>query len=146
VKLVVDASVAIKWFLWDVQSEPDIELAKVLLSELLSGQHTLFQPPHWKVEILAVLARQRPARCADAAQQLDALQFFGRTPEAHSANNAVYIRGCELSDRFKQHLFDTLYHALALNNDAIFVTADERYYRAAFSEGAIQRLADFKTS
>ncbi len=145
-KLVVDASVAIKWFLWDVQSEPDVEVAKMLLAELLSGKHALFQPPHWKVEILAVLARQRPDRCADAAQQLDGLKLFGRSAEAHSANNAVYRLGCELSDRLKQHLFDTLYHALAMNNDAIFVTADERYYRAAVGEGSIQLLNDFKTS
>jgi len=43
-------------------------------------------------------------------------------------------------------VFDTMYHAVALSRpDALLVTADERYWRAARGVGRIVRLADFAT-
>lgn len=43
-------------------------------------------------------------------------------------------------------MFDTLYHAIALEHpDVVLVTADERYWRAAHTQGRIVRLADFAT-
>lgn len=43
----------------------------------------------------------------------------------------------------KHHLFDTLYHAVALtHSDAVRVTADESYYRKARAMGRIVHLAD----
>lgn len=57
----------------------------------------------------------------------------------------VYLKASGLSDSLNQHLFDTLYHAVALTEpDTIFVTADEHYYRKAVSEGQIVRLKDFR--
>jgi predicted nucleic acid-binding protein len=56
----------------------------------------------------------------------------------------VYLKACDLSNSLKQHLFDTLYHAVALTEpDTIFVTADDRYYRKAASAGKIVRLKEF---
>jgi predicted nucleic acid-binding protein len=43
----------------------------------------------------------------------------------------------------RQHLFDTLYHAVALETGATLVTADERYYETARGEGNITLLSDF---
>ena len=46
--------------------------------------------------------------------------------------------------RCQHHLFDTLYHAVAMQNpDATLVTADRRYYDKARSEGQIIMLADW---
>jgi hypothetical protein len=42
------------------------------------------------------------------------------------------------------HLFDTLYHAVALEHeDALLVTADDRYYRKAEHYGTIAVLRDW---
>jgi predicted nucleic acid-binding protein len=41
------------------------------------------------------------------------------------------------------HLFDTLYHAVALEEGATLVTADEAYFAKAKQLGGIERLADF---
>ena len=60
------------------------------------------------------------------------------------ADAGVYARALALAARHKHHLFDTLYHALALcTPGAQLVTADEAYWRKARSEGAMVRLADF---
>lgn len=49
-----------------------------------------------------------------------------------------------LSRQFSHHLFDTLYHALAIHLNAVFVSADELYYRKAETVGCIQLLSDWR--
>jgi predicted nucleic acid-binding protein len=50
-----------------------------------------------------------------------------------------------LSIQLNHHLFDTLYHALALSvPGAILVTADRRYYDKARTVGQIAWLPDFR--
>jgi predicted nucleic acid-binding protein len=49
-----------------------------------------------------------------------------------------------LSQRYDHHLFDTLYHAVALEKDTLLMTADDRYWNKAKPEGHILRLKDFK--
>ena len=45
---------------------------------------------------------------------------------------ATYRRACTLSIELKQHVFDTLYHSVALETDgALLVTADDRYLRTS---------------
>ena len=60
----------------------------------------------------------------------------------------VNERGCEvitLSINLGQHLFDTLYHAVALDTpEAVLVTADQRYLRAAQRRGRICALRDWR--
>jgi len=53
----------------------------------------------------------------------------------------VIRRATSLAIETNQHLFDTLYHAVALEHeDALLVTADERYYRKAEGYGTIRAL------
>ena len=113
-------------------------MAMHLLEDIRSGRHRLIQPPHWYAEVLAVLVRRTPW-LTDAA-----LAELAELDAASAADNATYMRAADLARRSKQHLFDTLYHALAVEQGAILVTADECYFRAASNEGAIQRLGDFR--
>jgi predicted nucleic acid-binding protein len=41
------------------------------------------------------------------------------------------------------HLFDTLYHAVALESEACLVTADDRYHRKAEALPGIRHLRDW---
>ena len=135
-KLVVDASVALKWTLLEDGTEADVDAARALLAKILNGTHVLVQPPHWIVEVLAVMARRSPGQVAASLAAL-------RDINADIANDdRVFLQAAELAERLKQHLFDTLYHAVALNRGAILVTADERYWAIARKDGAIQRLRD----
>ena len=59
------------------------------------------------------------------------------------ASRAAYRRAAEISTALNHHLFDTLYHAVALEEGATLVTADEAYFTKAKGLGAIERLADF---
>ncbi|MBN1240124.1 MAG: type II toxin-antitoxin system VapC family toxin [Gammaproteobacteria bacterium] len=103
-----------------------------------SGAQPVLQPPHWILEVGAVLARESPGTAVDDVTLLAALAL----PE--SDDPLIVRRGTELAIELEQHLFDTFYHAVALENeDAVLVTADERYWRAAQATGRIMHLRDW---
>jgi predicted nucleic acid-binding protein len=136
--LVVDASVALKWFLNVGESEPDRDRALTLLNGVDNESVQLVEPAHFIAEVAAVLARVKP----DAAEDdlLDLLNIEYRTIETQE----TYARALELSIRYQHHPFDTLYHAVALDvPGASLVTADRRYYDKAGGEGRIILLADW---
>ena len=136
--LVVDASVALKWFLNIRDDELDRDRALTLLHGIDDGSVQLVQPAHFIAEVAAVLARENP----DGAEEglLDLLNIEYSTIEAPE----VYVTALELSIRHRHHLFDTLYHAVALHvADAKFITADRRYYEKAGGEGRMILLSDW---
>jgi len=56
----------------------------------------------------------------------------------------VYEQAGRLAVELNHHLFDTLYHAVALQfPDTLFVTADTQYFRKAAKLGHIIELKDF---
>jgi predicted nucleic acid-binding protein len=132
--LVLDASVVAKW----VFSENDADRALAILDGMRSGAIEVLQPPHWLAEVAAVAVRLDPDLASEVVQLLDAMEL----PVADDVS--VYTTACDLAAELDHHLFDTLYHAVALSTDgARMVTADERYFRKARSKGAIVRLRDF---
>ena len=137
--IVVDASVVVKWLVQDPQREADTEKAERLLESVVKGEQPVLQPCHWISEVAAVLARTSSDTAADDAAMLCALEL----PLADEP--AVLPRACELAIELKQHVFDTYYHAVALDtSDAVLVTADERYLRAARAKGRIIHLRDWR--
>lgn len=133
-RVTVDASVAVKWLLRDPEREPGVERALALLGGIGSGAVEVVQPPHWLAEVAAVLVRLAPERAAEALGFLDALEL----PVA--GDLAVYRRAAALAHRLDHHLFDTLYHAVALEHRTILITADDRYGDKAEPEGRLIRL------
>jgi predicted nucleic acid-binding protein len=137
--LVIDASVIIKWLMQDPERETGTEQATRLLQAVVKGDQTVLQPMHWLAEVGAVLARESPTTAADDVTMLTALEL-PVTDEPQALR-----RGVELAIELRQHLFDTLYHAVALESeDCILVTADERYLRVARSKGRIMNLMDWQ--
>ena len=137
---VVDASVAVKWFAqgdWALR-EDDIEPALEILKASTRGTFDFYQPPHFLAEVAAVVSRLKPDR---AQQYIDDLAQLNIT---WAAPTVAYGRAIELARQLDHHLFDTLYHALALSTaDAVLVTADRRYFVKAQHLGQIVWLADY---
>ena len=107
-RIVVDASVALKWFLRSPDEESDGAAALDVLRAIHEDRLAMVQPPHFIAEVSAVLAREG-ARFADEALR-DLLEIEQETV----ADQGVYRRAMVLSRRLNHHLFDTLYHAVAL--------------------------------
>lgn len=134
-KLVLDASVALKWLL---AGEPDASLAENLLKAARTGRVNLLSPPHAIAEILAVLARREPDRLPDALAVLYDVGFV------ESSGRRVHQLAAILSVQLDHHLFDTLYHAVAIDAGATLITADERYFGKARALGHIELLRTFQ--
>lgn len=136
--VVLDASVVVKWIFADRADESHSFQALHILQAIKESRVSVVQPPHWLAEVAAVTVRLDPLRARQAVSLLHALEF------PVSATTDLYERACELSASLHQHLFDTLYHAVALTEPgAILVTADEQYYRRAHKAGRIMRLKEY---
>ena len=129
-RVVVDASVVVKWVLPDPEREAMTDEALALLHAIRSGDVEPIQPPHWLAEVAAVLARLRPAIAESTLDLLDAIEL----PVA--ADASIYRRAIRLAGELGHHLFDTLYHAVALEREALLITADAHYQRLAQQIGA----------
>lgn len=135
---VVDAGVIVKWLLADPENGSDTGRATALMSAVVTGEHRLLQPVHWLAEVAAVLARVSPSTASDDVQMLRAMDW----PVADDP--LIWERAVQLSLATHQRLFDTLYHAVALESPAAnLVTADRRYRQQAEGFGRIIDLREW---
>ena len=136
---VIDASVAVKWFIPDATIETDVDRALQLLACAQRDEARFLQPPHWVSEVAAVLVRLAPKTVGSSVEALMALAFV------KTANDGGYYqRAISLALKLDHHLFDTLYHAVALEEKAILITADRKYYDKARRLGSILMLEEFE--
>ena len=133
--VVVDASVAIKWFVTESSVEDDMEEALDLLLAYRDDRIELYQPPIWRAEVLAVLARIVPDKTEQHTWKLLAFDY------GEASGSALYLMAVQLSIQLNHHLFDTIYLASALvHPSATLITADERYRVKAESLGRVLPL------
>jgi predicted nucleic acid-binding protein len=110
------------------------------MQRIAAGEERAIQPIHWLLEAGAVLTRVSAAGAEDDVLMLQAMGLaVDDSPE-------VMRRACRLAIDLEQHLFDTTYLAVALENDAVLVTADERYFERSARVGRIVRLAEWQPS
>jgi predicted nucleic acid-binding protein len=142
-KWVVDASVAVKWFVsadWALR-EDHLEPALDVLRASSQGTVELWQPPHFLAEVAAVLTRLKPDDASADIELLAALDIHWAQPTDACAQAMALAR------QLDHHLFDTLYHALALGlPGATLVTADRRYFDKARHLGRITWLPDWRSA
>jgi predicted nucleic acid-binding protein len=135
--VVLDASVTVKWLLKDAEREPDSDVAEAIMHSVILGEHGALQPMHWLAELAGVLARIAPTTAIDDLLKIQAMNLpITDGPE-------ILRRACQMAIETGQHVFDTLYHAIALETpDTVLITADETYMRKAKQYGRIQLLRD----
>ncbi len=138
-RIVIDASVAVKWFLLHRSSEQNLVQARRLAERVGHPSTALFAPPHWQMETLSVLVRLEPQLAGEALGVLNDM-----SARIVSGSTSMQL-GLRIAADLRHHLFDTLYHAVAMEMEAMLVTADEAYFDKAKPLGSIMRLADFPT-
>jgi predicted nucleic acid-binding protein len=135
-RLVIDASVSIKWFVRS-KNEEQVPKAVEILEGIGDNRINIIQPPHWMAETIAVLARLQPDKVTRVIDLLDAMEISVK------ATTLEYKLASQMAFDLDHHLFDTLYHALALREQATLITADRRYFKKAADLGLINMLGDF---
>jgi len=137
--LVIDASVIVKWVLQDPVREDDTLSATELMRAIVDNRVEIYQPAHWLVEVAAVLTRLTPTSAPDDVRLLHAMEF-------PTTDTALTMRhACVLAINLHAHLFDTLYHALAMElSNGYLVTADKRYLATARHIGHVVGLHEWQ--
>ena len=136
--VVIDASVTIKWFIPDDETEDNSDKAIQIFRAIQKSSLNPIQPVHWQAEVIAVLSRIQAQKCQQSIQLLDILEF------PISNNLETYLLASKIAVQLNHHLFDTLYHAVAINQQATLITADKKYYQKAKALSSIVLLRDYQ--
>ena len=132
--VVPDASVILKWVLPPAE-EPDTDKALALRDSIASGGVRALAPELWVYEVGNLLARRFPSR---ASRLLDALL---RLDLAIAPRSGRWLRrALELTQRHGVTFCDAAYHAHAIVERGVFVTADSRYLQRAGEAGSVMLL------
>lgn len=121
---VLDASVAIKWFVTD---EPLVREAADVLDEIERDPSSFLVPELFMNEVLAVLCSlpgSRPERVKEAIGLVEALGLT-RIGNGHQ----LLSLAAEFADRWKLSGYDAVYVALAELSHGVWLTADARAVR-----------------
>lgn len=136
--IVPDASVILKWVLPEVD-EPCAAQALALRQHYADNEVTFAVPSLWRYEVGNTLARKYPQHAYDDLRDLQAMAM----PEANLSDEWLE-QACALTRRFPVAFYDAAYHALAIVESGLFVTADERYLRAVGPSASACHLADWQ--
>ncbi len=136
--LIVDASVAIKWFI----QEPDSDRARALLS----GSERLFAPDLIVIEVCN--AAWRRARLGDivATQAVAIAELIGRMPWTLEPSVELAPRATTISLALDHPVYDCFYLAAAERHEAAVVTADGRLIRRLAGAAWRQRVIDLRST
>ncbi|HJW81826.1 MAG TPA: type II toxin-antitoxin system VapC family toxin [Acidiferrobacterales bacterium] len=139
--VVPDASVILKWVLPDPSGEEGLDAALRLRDAVISEKVYVKVPSLWLYEVGNTLTRRFPRQAADALQLLIAFGLEESVPDDRWLSRAV-----GLTHDHGVTFYDAAYHALALVEKGIFVTADQKYIRKAGKAGRVISLADWGAS
>jgi predicted nucleic acid-binding protein len=123
VRIVIDASVALKW----VIPEPDSDMANALrIDELIA-------PSLWLAEAANGLWRHARLGKITADEVLELFATLASAPVASLPIEAHIERALTIATEIGHPVYDCLYLAVGLSHDTHVVTADRRFAAAALS-------------
>lgn len=125
-KYVVDASVEVKTFVTEVDSDKAIRLRE----DSRNGIHELLAPDLFPTElcnVLMILERGGKLQLGEAHTLF--LKSL-REPTTIHEDTPLLPRALEIAQNFRQSVYDSLYSALAEQEGCEHVTADDKYLRA----------------
>ena len=119
-KFVVDASVAVKWFVPEVHSEA---AARVLDPEIALYAPDLIGPEFgnilWKKVRRKEIAREEAGEIVSA---------FAKLPFDLRPSSLLLLPAFDLAMALERTVYDSLYLALAVAEDCALITADAKFY------------------
>lgn len=119
---VVDASVAVKWFVPEVFSREADAIAR--------SYATLMAPDILWAELGNVLWKKWRLGLVSSEEVETSLDTFARSPVRLYPSGELYREAWKVASSAGRTFYDSLYLALAATEDAFLITADARFYNA----------------
>jgi predicted nucleic acid-binding protein len=124
--IVLDASVAIKM----LHEEQDSELAQAFLEKCVASNTRVFVPEHFFYE-LANVCQKLDIELVNALEFFDAMK--GGVLTVITPNKSIWLLAEKISreGHIKSgfpSMYDSIYHAIAIESKGVFVTADRRHF------------------
>lgn len=134
---VTDACVLLKWIVRD--AEEDVSNAIALREDILKEHVDVIVPTHCFSEVCNMLGLKRHSEALSFLSFLlnAGIEEYGLTLDI---GNTAF----KFMEQYKGVTFyDAAYHALAIQEGGIFITADEKYHNMTRKEGSIMLLKDY---
>ena len=122
--LVIDASVAVKWFLPENHSSE----ALLIRDKFVDGECKLIAPDLMLSELANVLWKRRES--IDEATALDIIRDLLALGVGLVPSEQIIVRAYRLASGHNRTVYDSMYLALAESRNCDMVTADERLFHA----------------
>lgn len=121
-RLVIDASIAVKWYVPEIYTE----IARQLLNE---GNKLLAPDLIW-AELGNVLVSKFRVGELSAEDVADVFRAFSRVPIDLTSSQALRQTAFDAARETRRSFYDCLYLALAVESGSLLVTAGRRFYNA----------------
>lgn len=125
----LDASVVVKL----LTREEDSDKSPDLFSQLLEKDSKIFEPTFLKVEVYSTLRKKSYFKQLSGKEARTSLKFFEELPLDYKVENENLLNeALRLAERLSMVvIYDCLYLALAKQERAVFITADEKFIKKA---------------
>jgi predicted nucleic acid-binding protein len=124
--LVVDSSVAVKWFL----PEPYSTEARKILDEYRNGLISFLAPDLINAEFGNIIWKKHVFQGLAASDAQSIMDDFRALPLTFVPTATLLDDAYKLAVQHRRTVYDSLYLALSLREGCCFVTADERFVNA----------------
>jgi predicted nucleic acid-binding protein len=132
VKIVVDASIAVKWFTDEIHAQA--------ARRLLTDRHDLLAPELIYAEVAnAFLKRWRRKEMSRESVD-DAVTQFRRAPLKTAATVGLLAAAWQVAVRHDRSIYDALYVTLAASQSCSLVTADRKLFNALKDHARVVQL------
>ena len=131
---VLDASVALKWFVPEVESEQ----ARLLFRQRMRGDLSIHVPDHFFAEMGNILWKKVRSKELRRRDVPDIVRAIRAIPDEAYLSSDLLPGALDLAHEVKETVYDGLYLALAVALHCELVTADRRLW-TRISSGNFRR-------
>ena len=141
-KYILDASVIIKWFFFE--NESDFEIANYIHEKVIRDEIIIASPDLMIYEVLNffIFKLEIPSgKIADMLSELNDIIFIINT------DISIQKKAFEISRKIKNPIYDSLYLSLSQSLDCPLITADNKLKQDARKENySVLLLSEFKSA
>jgi predicted nucleic acid-binding protein len=124
-RLILDTSVVLKWFL--EKDESDVALARKLRETFLSRRCTLGAPDLLLVEVANALTAGHRSSPKEVSEAIEVILEIGL--HLFELQFPALVKAIGLASTYGVTVYDSCFLAVAIESDALLVTADEAFLR-----------------